>query len=138
MTSKLVRARDLATADDEDDDGDDDHFVFTGEGVEVTVPASFLRYGGAAAAQCGSVVAASLAVDFAETQMFPDSPPSDAELEQEGDGGEEDEVQDGLHGVLVDFTSLGVTAADLEGKGGDAFEDDVVIVFDHMKRVYVA
>ncbi len=130
----MVRDPNLATSDGDDDDDDFNLFVFKSEGVEVRVPRAFLSSSDALG--CGSVVAAGIAVDYAATQMFPFSPPSPQELQEEGEDGD-NVVQNGLHGVLVDFTSVGV-ALPQEGSR-DTFDrnydDDVVIIFDHIRRV---
>ena len=137
-----MRDSNLPSADEGDDDSDDGtHFVFVGEDVEVSVPSSFLSVtvDNDTGATCGSVVAASLAVDFAETQMLPQSPPPPSTLDEE----DAEEVQNGLHGVLVDFSSFGASnwqegdGAGYAGGGGEEtdFDEDVVVKFHHIKRV---
>ncbi len=103
-------------------------FVYSSEGVEVQVPASFLRTGPDG---CGDVVAGKLAVDFSETQAFPESPPSQEELLAAED---DSKVQDGLQGVLADFTTYGGLPSEQERESG-SIDDDVVITFDHDRRV---
>ncbi len=113
--------------------GSDDRFFYADDSVAVTVPDRFVASG----TGCVDIVAATLRVNLAATNMLPAAPTAAAAANAAG----KDNVAEGLLDTMVSVSAIPsvIATASHRTTGSSGINDDgknnVVIEYDHTNRV---